>query len=380
MKYLIISDAASMHIYNFIKNSMLGRGYDIYVLRHSVMEIPDEYKKFYAENNIKIFSPGSPVDRHTPWQTAIRFLRKCLFLYNLGHVDVCHIHYASYASCILYKLFRHNFSKMILSFWGTDILNPPKEEIIQQTAILQYADAITCTVEHTKKVFQERFGQKYNDKLFFGRFASGALGFIKEYATTISRQTCRENFHIPNGKVCIVCGYNANPAQHQDLILDEFSKLSSTYHNRIHLIIPMQYNRIDNKYIAKVKGKAMACGYSYEILEDYVPFERNAELSLATDIYLNLRDTDAFSNVMKEQIYAGSLMVQGRWLVYDELDQIDANVIKIDTIEDLHNIIPSIIDKYTIPDEHHLFEPIYEIFSVSAARKSWDKILNTINI
>lgn len=379
MKYLIISDAASMHIFNFVKNSLLGRGYDIYILRHSTMEIPEEYKRFYVKNNIKVFSPGIKFNK-LPLQKPLRFLRKCFFLWKLGNIDVCHIHYVHYSSCILYKLFKKRINKLILSFWGTDILNPPEKEIAQQRTILPYADAITCTVEYTKKNFQQRFGDNYNNKLFFGRFAAGALSFIKEYATQISREECRKRFHVPQNKICIVCGYNANPAQHQDLILKEFILLPKIYHNYIHLIIPMQYNVISETYVSEVKNIAALSGYSYEILEDYVPFERNAELSLATDIYINLRDTDAFSNAMKEQIYAGSLMIQGNWLVYDELDQIKANVIKISSIDKLHTVIPTIIHEYKIPKEHHLFEPIYNIFSIPAARKSWDKIFNSLNI
>ena len=380
MKYLIISDAASMHIYNFIKNSLLGRGYDIYILRHSVMDIPEEYRVFYEENDITVFSPGKSTDKRTHFFTTLRFFKKCAFLMKLGKVDVCHIHYAHQSSCVLYKMFRFNFRKMILSFWGTDILNPPKNEAKQQVSVLKYADAITCTVEHTKEIFRQRFGQKYDSKLFFGRFAAGALSFIKKYSTQISREECRKSFNIPDGKICVVCGYNANTAQHQDIILNEFSQLPTEYIEKIHLIIPMQYNVIDSDYVMHVKSLAASCGYTYDILEEYVPFERNAQLSLATDIYLNFRDTDAFSNAMKEQLYAGSLMIQGSWLVYEELDQIKANVIKIDSIIQLHEIIPSIIDNYIIPSDHQLFEPLYKIFSIESARHSWDNVLNKVGV
>ena len=52
-KYLIISDAASAHVYNFIKHSLLDRGFEIYILRHSIQDIPEQYLNFYNENNIK---------------------------------------------------------------------------------------------------------------------------------------------------------------------------------------------------------------------------------------------------------------------------------------------------------------------------------------
>ena len=132
------------------------------------------------------------------------------------------------------------------------------------------------------------------------------------------------------------------------------------------------------EYIENVKRNAQKCGCSYEILEEYVPFERNAMMCLATDIYLNLRDSDAFSNAMKEQIYSGSHMIQGEWLVYEELDQCGAPVTKIKSLEELHTTLASLVETFHYSEDISLFEPFYDIFSISAVRKNWDEILGSL--
>ena len=375
VKYLIISDGASPHIYNYIKNMLSGRGYDIYILRHSLMPIPKQYQEYYQKNNVKIFTADEEGGKRSFWSTLKRFWRKCRFLYQLGKIDICHIHYLHRSSLLLYRLFRHNFNKLILSYWGTDILRPSMRDIKAQKKVFPYANKITVTVEHSRQVFWQRFGHQYDGKLCFGRFAGGAIQAIREFSKGVTKRQCRKAFGIPDGKLCVVCGYNADPSQHQDVIMREMAMLPDGVKSRIHLLIPLQYGRIDEDYISRVKDNARQCGCSYEILEEYVPFERNAMMCLATDIYLNLRDSDAFSNAMKEQIYSGTHMIQGEWLVYEELDQCNAPVTKIKTLDDLHLAMEQLVASFQYSDEIHLFEPIYDIFSIAAVRKNWDEIL-----
>ena len=378
IKYLIISDAASAHVYNFIKNSLMGRDFEIYVLRHSVNAIPKQYAEFYKENNITVFSPEKEGVSYKKYGTILRLLRKIYILFKLGKMDVCHIHYVHRSSCFLYKIFKRNYKKLILSFWGDDILCPPQKEAEQQKKVIPYADLITVTVENSKDVFRKRFGTGYDDILTFGRFAGGGIQGIHDFSKKMTVEDCRKEFNIPDGKLCLVCGYNADPSQHQEICLEQISMLSNEIKNRLHLIIPLQYGRISEKYVEDVKTAAEKCGCTYEVLEEYVPFERNSIMCLATDIYLNVRDSDAFSNAMKEQLYSGSVMIQGSWLKYKELDECGAPVIKIDSLDELHTALENLVNTTKIKEEIKLFQPMYDIFSIESARKSWDYNLSKV--
>ena len=380
MKYLIISDAASMHVYNFVRFFLAGEGNEIYILRHSLMEIPEEYQKFYDENNVTVFTADSPDASSNRLATAKRLIRKCIFLLKLGKVDVCHIHYLHMQSILLYKLFKRNFKRLVLTYWGTDVLIPSEKEIQKQKQILPYADKITVTVKNSKNVFCERFGHGYDDKLEVVHFPSGAVPKIKEISEKKTRQQCREEIGVPDGKLLLVCGYNADPAQRQDICLNEISLLSEELKDRLHVVIPVQYNRFDNDYIERVKQAAAGCGTSYEVLEEYVPFERNAVMCLATDIYLNLRISDAFSNAMKEQVTAGSLMIQGDWLNYIEVDEMNAPVVKISDLSELHTALEKVMKNYTFKTENEIFYPMYNIFDPASLKKEWERIFRSLNL
>ena len=380
MKYLIISDAASMHVYNFVRFFLAGEGNEIYILRHSLMKIPEQYQKFYDENNITVFTADREDASSDKLSTAKRFFRKCRFLLKLGKVDVCHIHYLHMQSILLYKLFKRNFKRLVLTYWGTDVLIPSEKEIEKQKTILPYADKITVTVKNSYNVFRNRFGDIYDDKLEVVHFPSGAVPKIREISQKKTRQQCREEIGVPDGKLLLVCGYNADPAQRQDICLNEISMLSKEQKDRLHIIVPVQYNRFDLSYIDRVKQAAENCGCSYEVLEEYVPFERNAVMCLATDIYLNLRISDAFSNAMKEQITAGSLMIQGDWLNYIEVDEMNAPVIKISDLSELHSALENVISNYKDKTENEIFYPMYNIFDPDSLKKEWERIFKSLSL
>lgn len=378
MKYLIISDASSVHVYNFIKNILAGRGHEIHILTHNPRPLPKQYAEYYAQNGVKVYLPGTKGSSGGKIGKLWRLIMRIWFILKIGRCDVCNIHYAASLSCVLYNRFRFLYKKLIISYWGTDILVSHPKETENQRRILRYADVITVTVEHSRQVFVKKFGEQYNDKLLIARFPAGSMSAIEEASHKYTKQYCRSEFGIEDNKVCIVAGYNADPSQHQDIILNQFCQLSKELKEKIHLIIPMQYGRGNQEYIHRVKKIASSCDFPVDILEDYVPFERNAIMYLATDIYLNLRDTDAFSNAMKEQVFSGSTMIQGRWLVYEEMDECKAPVVKINSLDELSNVLSDFLATFEYSDEIKLFYPLYDIFSVAAANKSWDIVFSKI--
>lgn len=382
MKYLIISDASSMHVYNYIKNMLFGRGYDIYILTHSVKEIPKEYLDYYKENNITVYSLRYEGYKNlygrNKLNVAIKFFKKALFMRRLGYIDICQLHYVHRASLLLIRLFRKRIGKVIFSYWGSDILQPSSREVREQKRALPLADVITVTVKNSYNVFRKRFGSGYDSKLRVVHFAAGGISGIKQIAQERTKEQCRAEFLIPDGKLMVVCGYNADPSQRQEQIAQQLAKLGDDIKSKLHLVVPLQYNRVSAQYIQSVKEAFSLVGCSYSILEDYVSFERNAIMSLATDIYLNLRISDAFSNAMKEQVCAGSYLVTGTWLNYIELDECNAPVTKIAAFDELPRVIEGLVNNYKFPKENIIFEPFYRMFATENVREEWDKLLDML--
>ena len=136
----------------------------------------------------------------------------------------------------------------------------------------------------------------------------------------------------------------------------------------------------DKEYFARVEAAKENADFECVILKEFVPFEMSAKLAIATDIYLHLRDTDAFSNALKEHVYAGSKVVSGRWLTYIELDEMNAPVRYISDFNELKDVLCEIINNYEIPQSIELFEPIYELYSAKNINAQWEEIIDNLRL
>lgn len=383
MKYLIVGDANSMHIYNFVKNVLLYKDIEIFLFTLSIEPINNNYREFYGKNDIVVFSVAEHykyIENNNYFSRVINLLRKYLLFKKIPKMDICHIQSVYKTSLLLYLNNKRKFKKLILSYWGGDIEDVNKRVIKVREKTFCYANKITVTVEQTLLDFQKIYGHKYDKKLQICRFATEGLEEINKIASSKTKFEIKEEFSIPKNKICITCGYSAYRTQHQDKIIYQLSKLSNAIKKNIFIIIPMQYGRNDMEYIEMVKKQATESSIEYMILEEYFSFNKMAKLSLATDIYINLRDTDAFSNTLKEQVFSGSVVVSGSWLKYLELEKMNAPLIKIDSFKELPLLIESIINNFDDFNTIKLFQPIYQLYGTNSIRNQWSEVIEeTLN-
>lgn len=382
LKYLIIGDASSMHIYNYIKNVLLPNKFEVNLMTLSVKPIRNEYVEFYKANNVSVFSVAEKgykdLDKRDFFHRVKNLIRKYKLAASIPKCDICHIHSVYKTSLRLYLRNRKKFKKLILSYWGGDI-EDTRENVIQlRKKCFKYADAITVTVQQTYNEFIKIYGNGYNDKLSICRFATEGLECILNLSKTTTREECRNFYGIERDKICITCGYSAYAAQHQDTCLRMINKLDSETKKRLHVFVPMQYGRFDSEYIDVVRNLAKNCDFKCTILEDFLPFEDSVKLPIATDIYLHVRDTDAFSNALKEHVLAKSKIIIGSWLKYPELEQMKADVEYINALDDLTEKLNEMLQTIVVRNDIVLFMPIYEMYSTENVKNQWLSLINSM--
>ena len=272
---------------------------------------------------------------------------------------------------------RRRFKKLILSYWGGDIEDRTPSVVAIRKKCFAYADAITVTAKQTLEDFRKLYGHAFDDKLKVCRFATDGLSCIHKLKDSTTLGECRECYGIPKDKICITCGYSAFREQHQDRCIEEINKLPMDIKQKLFVIVPMQYGRLDDKeYFDRVEAAKAKADFECVILREFVPFEMSVKLALATDIYLHLRDTDAFSNALKEHVYAGSDVVSGTWLKYIELDEMRAPVRYISDFDQLTDTLESMIKDHTPKDNVVLFDPIYELYSTESIVSAWQEVID----
>lgn len=382
MKYLVIGDSNSMHIYNFVKTVLLPRKYEVHLLTLSTRPIREEYLKFYHEHEVVVHSIAEKgykdLEKSDYFHRILHFFRKLRLMKDVPMVDICHVQSVYKTSLVMVLRNRRKYKKLILSYWGGDIEERSESVVKLRAKCFEFADIITVTVKQTYNEFQELYGTRYNSKLRICRFATDGLNCIHELSKNVSRRDCQKSYDIPENKICITCGYSAYAAQHQDLCLETIQGLDVEIKKRLFVIVPMQYGRFDEAYIRRVKDIAARSDFACTVLEEYVPFEMSAKLAIATDIYLHLRDTDAFSNALKEHVFAGSYVIKGDWLCYPELEEMGAKMRSIASFEELGDILNGVLKELTISPCVTLFEPIYQLYSTEAIKKQWFGVIDSV--
>ena len=379
MRYLVIGYAGSMHIFNFVKTVLLPQNYEVHLLTLSTDPVRENYRAFYKENGVTVHSIAEKgyksLNKKDKLHRLLHLFRKLHLMNDVPKVDICHLQSVYKTSCMMVLKNKKKFKKLILSYWGGDIEDTSPSVIKIREKWFKKANAITVTVTETYNQFHKIYGNIYDDKLRICRFATNGLDCIKKLSEEKSRADCRKTYNIPNNKICITCGYSAYAAQHQDRCLEVIGKLPENLRKKLFVIVPMQYGRYNQNYINKVHKAAEAADVECSILEEFVPFEISAQLAIATDIYLHLRNTDAFSNALKEHVFAGSFIIKGDWLKYPELDVMKAKMVSIPSLKALGKCLEEVIKKTTISDKITLFEPIYELYSTEAIKKQWNDVI-----
>ena len=382
MRYLVIGDANSMHIFNFTKTVLLPLKYEVHLLTLSVEPIRETYRTFYREHGVTVHSVAEKCYRNLEKKDRIHrllnLIRKFKLMNDVPKVDICHVQSVYKTSLMMVLCNREKFDKLILSYWGGDIEDKSKFVVKLREKCFKFANAITVTVKQNYNKFREMYGDRYDDKLTICRFATEGLQCIHDISLKQTRESCRKTYGIPEGKICITCGYSAYAEQHQEYCLQEINKLDEKFKEKLFVIVPMQYGRYDNIYIEKVHNIAQKCTFECKILEEFVPFEISAQLALATDIYIHVRDTDAFSNALKEHVYAGSFVIKGDWLQYFELDEMNASIDSIASLSELKKKLTNVLETFSISNEYNLFPPIYELYSTSAIAEQWDAVIRSV--
>lgn len=377
LSYLIIGDANSMHIFNYVKSILPQGEFKVSLLTLSPKRVREEYRIYYQENGIMLYSIaenfGGDVPNQTKKQRIFNFIKKYRLAKSLPGFDICHIHSVYKTSLLFYKWNRKKFKHLIASYWGGDIENNDRLLVFLREKCFQRADIITVTAQQTLRDFHDIYGDEFDDKLRICRFATAGIECVKKVFEEKTIDKCKEIVGFPKDKFCITCGYSAYAEQHQDWMIKQISTLPQGIKDKIFISVPMQYGKFEKNYMDDVYTALETCGCEYTVLREYFSFEKKAAEAIATDLYLHMRDTDAFSNSLKEQVYAGTAVVIGAWLKYPELNEMGANIIWADKFEKLPQIIQEALNQSR---EKELFAPLYEMYSFEAVRKQWHEVIN----
>ena len=340
---LIIANFASIHIYNYVRNTIDSKNNLVKGLSMSpISSIPSDYLKYYQENNIDVVEESTlPEDSN---QTKIKKIKNQLA--SLGEFDILHIHYVKhlYAPGIFFN--RKHFRKIILSFWGSDFY---RSSIISRAfvlPILRIADNITFITSNMKDDFIKKsiFHQGLENRICVLDYGNMLFPYIDSAKDIISKDRINvySSFNLSPDKITVTVGYVGREQMQQKKAIDSFVAHSDrTLYNNVQFVIPaygMNENTLTYLEQTLTENKISHC-----IISEFLELDRVALLRSITDVFVHPQTTDAFSSSMQECFYANAIIVNGEWLHYKDAENAGAFFLKFNSFDKLPLILDDIV-------------------------------------
>lgn len=333
MKILIIANS-NVVFGKELKNELINKAFDVSLLDFESLTL---YDKSNNENSIytNLFRKYKSIPKLSMF-FRMMYIKKVI---KENDFDIVNIHISRWFYLIILSWLSKQ--KLVITFYGSDFYRTSNFIKKVQTVLYKKADAITFTNPLTKKSFIEYY-KTYEDKSYICRFGLKTLNFIDKNRD-ISKKELRKSLGYDIEKIIITCGYNSTKGQQHEKIIKNLVKLPKKLLRKIQFVFPMTYG--DNINKEKVKSILKLTNLDYIVLEDFLYGDNNANIKLASNIMINMLETDSFSGSMQEFLYANNIIITGSWLPYEVFDNAGIQYIKIDDIDELYSQLEKVIDE-----------------------------------
>jgi len=290
--------------------------------------------------------------------------------------DHVHIHYLSYRSLlIIHKLLVNKEVNLIVSVWGSDLFKDFADGAFLRRNLWLLKHGIT------PKALAEMF-QRVN------QWTVANVELIDVLKTTfrvknINIEICRfgsKLVDLPRSNeeakpLVITVGYNGRPNQQHIEVIRQLTKLEDRILKNVQFAFPMPYGG-SKRYRKKLSDILSKSGLNYFVIESFLSEENLAKQMSLSSIFIQLQKTDQFSATMLEYMYFKNLVITGKWLPYNQLRRLDLTYWEIDTIDNLTEVLSSIIakiDYYRIKTDGNS-RILRQLISWEFNIKAWQKI------
>jgi hypothetical protein len=264
----------------------------------------------------------------------------CLLKIKRNEYDVINIHYMSPYFFPLWSVLKGKAKKMVISPWGSDVYRIGRLKTCMIRQCYQGTDYVTSGSSKFKKDIIEKFDVEDSKFVDIG-FGSIMIDEICNN-TRISKEEAKKKMGI-DGRYVVVCGYNASSGQQHLAVISALEKVKMQLPENYILLFPMTYVKQDS-YMSEVKKRLDESLIPYIIYDDYLTEEEQVYLRKCTDIFIHVQTTDAFSASVQEYLLCDTIVINGNWVRYPDLEKWGLPYLLIDSIDDISKVICRIVE------------------------------------
>lgn len=209
--------------------------------------------------------------------------------------------------------------KIIISLWGSDFYFINDYAHDWRIKLFELSDFIICGSQTMKADFVKVFPQ-YINKVTAQSY--GLSQFEEMKLLMDGGEKCDISFidGRSQGKMIITIGYSGRPWQQHFYVLDAIDRLPQSIKDKLFLLLPMTYDR-EGHYLSYLQYRLDEIGIPYQMLRERLSLVQNLSMRMVSDISIVIQKADAMSASVQEHLMAGSVLIAGDWLPYNELTE-----------------------------------------------------------
>lgn len=369
-KILIIGDANTIWIKSYIEHILSSDVNEIYLLSTEETKFDD----FYRQRRVVLVPThrcNSLIDRIPKVGGIANILMRAKSLRKYGPFDVIHIHYVTRAALLLAKLLKRCDTRIIASWWGSDLLRKDINELKKESLFFSEISCFTISSDAMYERFVNIYGQQYSERINKVYFGVSGFTSIMQVIETFSIEDCKKSIGANPDKILVAIGYNKSQGQQHDKVLSQVNVLDKNLQERIEIVLQCSYGECSDEYWERLHQIKNGLSCKTIVLTDYMSDIEVAKLRYATDIYINAQITDAFSATMQEYLFSGTIVLNPKWLSYPEISKFGLSCVEYNDFSE----IPKVLSKVLSVEMHRKSENsvIYRHTSWSEVKKGWEK-------
>lgn len=342
---LLIGNAGSIHIYNYVKNVISPLHWEVTILSTAPeSEINKDYKLYFISLGIKLEYLQKLNGNHLSYVfCALNTLS------SLGCFDYLHVHYVSYLLTPAIAFNKNKYGSIILSFWGSDFYRDTNSRLkkVFVSRLVRIANKMSFITEEMYADFKNKYSIKKGTSSIVMDFGNLFFDDIKKRKEEINHNNYEAYslVGLDPTKPVVTIGYSGRKEMQQyeticailksDLNLDCFQ-----------IAVPAYGISDDNKKRITLLLESHNC--KYRLYDFFMDIKQTSSLRAVTNIFIHTQTTDALSSAMSENFFSGSVVINGGWLNYVTLDKAGVFYLKANSFEDIPTTLKDVLD--------HLFE------------------------
>jgi len=334
-RLLLLGNVNSRWVFRYIKKVML-EDFDMTIINMAKAQdaLGAEHYEYCEEQGIKVISIFNDVG----YSRCIKYAN---YIRSLPDFDICHIMFVSGEASLIAYLCHDKIGEIVANFWGSDCYRRAPDLDYEQNLLMEVVDTVLVCAKKMGDELLKRYPQ-LEGRVHTVYFESAKIEIMQR---GLLEQDVVMYDDVFKDKIVVAAGYNGRESQQHKMLFEAIDRCRKEVRDRIVVLVMVSYG-LTPEYEQFIDNELRKAQFESVVMKDFITDEQMVRLRQRIDISINGSVSDSLNAALQESVYCGSVIINGSWLKYSELE--DVYIVEFDNKDDLTKQLENIVDNIDI--------------------------------